>query len=166
MEQYQVSFGEAIKRAFSNYCKFTGRASRSEYWWFTLFVFLVAIGITFFTALMTVLTVSGSGGAAIVGIFAIILWILFAIAIILPSWGLTFRRLHDTGRSGWWILLTVVPYLLSIVTIATPFSIVFSVLNLIGGIILLVFLCQPSQPEDNQYGPVPNTYYDNAGMQY
>lgn len=165
MEQYQISFGEAIKRAFTNYCKFTGRASRSEYWWFTLFAFLVVLGIMILTALMTALTISGKGGAAIVGIFAIISWILFALAIILPSWGLTFRRLHDTGRSGWWCLLTVIPSLLTVLTKGTFVSLIFSGINFIGGIVLLVFLCMPSEPGENMYGPVPNTYNDISNDQ-
>ncbi len=128
MYQYQVSFGEAVKRAFAKYCCFTGRASRSEYWWFALFVAIVGWCISIFGG-VGFTGDSPSTGALIVAY----VWDLF---ILLPSMGLCFRRLHDTGRSGWntcWAFLPV-----------------------IGTIILLVFLCQASQPGDNQYGPEPN----------
>lgn len=128
MYQYQVSFGEAIKRAFNNYCVFTGRASRSEYWWFTLFVAIVGWIIVGFGGIGFTGD-SPSTGAMIVAY----VWELF---ILLPSLGLIFRRLHDTGRSGW--------------------NICWSFLPLIGTIILIVFFCQPSQPGPNKYGPEPN----------
>ncbi len=126
MYQYQVSFGEAISRAFNKYCCFTGRASRSEYWWFTLFVALVnwALG----------LGIGLPAGFDSVGFNSIeSLW---GLVILLPSLGLLFRRLHDTGRSGWnWC---------------------WSFPPIIGWIILIVYLAQDSQMCDNKYGPVPN----------
>lgn len=160
MEQYPVSFGEAIQSAFANYCKFTGRASCSEYWWFALFVFLVGLGLVIFSSLMEALIETGMGGIAPVRVFVIFLWIVFPLAIILPSWGLTFRRLHDTGRSGWWCLLTVIPSLLYVYTAGTFSSLFILIINLIGSIVLLVFLSMPSEPGENKYGPVPNTYND------
>ncbi|MDE6236866.1 MAG: DUF805 domain-containing protein [Muribaculaceae bacterium] len=129
MYQYQVSFKEAIQRAFNNYCNFSGRASRSEYWWFQLFTTLVSwvlsiIGVIIF----------GTESAA-----ASLFTYIWGFAILLPQLGLLFRRLHDTGRSGWnWC---------------------WSFLPIIGWIILLVYLCQDSQMQDNQYGPVPNLRY-------
>ncbi|TJY41720.1 DUF805 domain-containing protein [Cohnella pontilimi] len=66
---------------------------------------------------------------------------LYALAILLPSLAVSVRRLHDTGRSGWWLLIGLIP--------------------LIGAIILLVFTCQDSQPGDNRYGPNPRSG-DNA----
>ncbi len=123
MYQYQVSFSDAIKRAFNQYCCFTGRASRSEYWWFVLFTFIVGV------------ILEALAGNSMTSIFAWLAY-LFSLATLLPSLGLVFRRLHDTGRSGWNILWCLLP--------------------LIGTIILLVFLCQPSKPEPNQYGPMPN----------
>ncbi|MBD5237037.1 MAG: DUF805 domain-containing protein [Bacteroidales bacterium] len=129
MYQYQVSFKEAIQRAFNNYCNFSGRASRSEYWWFQLFTTLVSwvlsiIGVIIFGT-----------ESATANLFTYI----WGLAIFLPQLGLLFRRLHDTGRSGWnWC---------------------WSFLPIIGWIILLVYLCQDSQMQDNQYGPVPNLRY-------
>ncbi len=134
MYQYQVPFGEAISRAFRNYCNFSGRASRSEYWWFYLFVQIIAYvlalpsGLFNFSAIM-----NGQEPAFNFWTITVYVWGLFTF---LPSFGLFFRRLHDTGRSGWWWLLGFIP--------------------LIGTIILLVWLCMPSQPGDNRFGPEPN----------
>lgn len=142
MNQYQVSFGDAIKRAFTQYCVFSGRASRSEFWWFMLFTWIVGacLGLPNFYTVMDVMHSSDSYSTMVeaqstTGIMTYIsyLWGLF---ILLPSFGLLFRRLHDTGRSGWnWC---------------------WSFLPVVGTIILIVFCCQPSQPVDNKYGPVPN----------
>lgn len=130
MYQYQVPFGDAVKRALNNYCCFTGRASRSEYWWFYLFNWIVSWVIGLLTWI-----IPGDTGIYI----AYSLMTLWGLAMLLPSLGLLFRRLHDTGRSGWnWLWIWF------------PF---------VGWIILLVFLCQDSQMEENQYGPVPNMRY-------
>ncbi|MDE6227694.1 MAG: DUF805 domain-containing protein [Muribaculaceae bacterium] len=126
MYQYQVTFSEAIQRAFNNYSNFTGRASRSEYWWFYLFGVLVSWGCS----LIGVITFGS--GSAFNGLFSC----LWGLAILLPSLGLGVRRLHDTGRSGW--------------------NLCWAFLPIIGTIILIVYLCQDSQMFDNQYGPVPN----------
>lgn len=116
MYQRQVSFGEAISRAFSNYANFNGRASRSEYWWFVLFNFIL-------------------GCIPVVNLIA-------GLALLIPSLALGARRLHDTGRSGWWLLLGLIPF---------------------GALVLIVFFCQESHPMVNEYGPVPNTDDNNGG---
>ncbi|MBD5231342.1 MAG: DUF805 domain-containing protein [Bacteroidales bacterium] len=135
MYQYQVSFGAAVRRAFSKYCCFTGRASRSEYWWFQLFLFIIGAIISSFSIATTVKSFSEGDYSTPFNIYTVISYI-WGLIILLPSWGLLFRRLHDTGRSGWnwcWCFLPIV-----------------------GAIILLVFCCQESQPQENKYGPVPN----------
>ncbi|VAW61284.1 Integral membrane protein [hydrothermal vent metagenome] len=104
--------------AFKKYADFSGRARRQEYWMFVLIYILIYI------ALMVIDSVTGM----------FILTPLFALAIIIPSISIAARRLHDTGRSGWWQLIAIIP--------------------LIGGIILLVFLVQDSHDE-NEYGPSP-----------
>lgn len=140
MNQYQVSFLEAIKRGFSNYCVFTGRASRSEFWWWQLFVQLVGLVLSYhqfyiiFTH-MGDLEAIGSSSAGFLGI----LGNLFGLAVLLPSLGLLWRRLHDSGHSGWNVCWGFLPF--------------------IGMIILLVYTLQPSQPFANQYGEVPNLQY-------
>lgn len=136
MWQYQVSFGEAIKRAFSNYCNFRGRASRSEYWWFFLFTFLVSavLGVPGYVAVFKNALAGSTDVSAFSGWSS--LSYLWALVVFLPSFGLLFRRLHDSGRSGWNWLWSFLPF--------------------IGAIILLVYLCTESQPFPNKYGDVPN----------
>lgn len=129
MIQYQVSFGEAISRGFNKYCCFTGRASRSEFWWWQLFTFIVGIPFGYFQ----VAAMMSDGEPST---FINILNYIVSLALLLPGLGLDWRRLHDTGRSGW--------------------NICWNFLPLIGQIILLVFWCQPSQEGDNKYGPEPN----------
>ncbi|MBD5359594.1 MAG: DUF805 domain-containing protein [Bacteroides sp.] len=106
--------------AFNKYCDFNGRASRSEYWWFCLFTFIV------------------SAALAVIGGVLNITWLgyIWSLATLLPSLGLSVRRLHDIDKSGWWIFLGLIP--------------------LVGAIILIIWACKESQPYDNQYGPVPN----------
>jgi len=115
-----VSFQEAVTTVLTQkYADFSGRARRSEYWFFALaafIVYVVAYGI----------------GAAI---GTMIPYYLVALALLVPGLAVGARRLHDTGKSGWLLLIGVIP--------------------LIGGIVLLVFFVQDSQPGDNQYGPSP-----------
>ncbi len=85
-----MDFFEAIKSGFTRYATFSGRASRSEYWWWALFVLLASIG----TAMISD-TVSG----------------LFALGTLLPFLAVASRRLHDMGRSGWWQLVGFIPLL-------------------------------------------------------
>lgn len=85
-----MDFFEAIKSCFNRYATFGGRAARSEYWWWALFVLLGSIG----TAMVSD-TVSG----------------LFALGTLLPFLAVASRRLHDIGRSGWWQLVGFIPLL-------------------------------------------------------
>ena len=123
MYQRQVTFSEAVKNALTvNYCNFLGRASRSDYWWFCLFSFVASWVLTILFCWSDTAEYIVSG--------------LFSLAILLPSLGLSVRRLHDTGRSGWWIFINLIP--------------------VIGTLIYLYFTVQPSQPVPNQWGGVPN----------
>jgi uncharacterized membrane protein YhaH (DUF805 family) len=109
-----------IEVVTKKYAAFSGRARRTEYWMFVLFFILIAIGLGIVDALI------GTGG---------ILYGIFALGLLVPSIAVCIRRLHDTGRSGWWILISFVP--------------------LVGGIVLLVFMCMDSTPGANEYGPNP-----------
>ena len=123
MYQRQVTFGEAVRRALlENYCNFSGRASRSEYWWFVLFTVIlnIAIGIIFCWSENTLNIVSG----------------LVGLALLRPGLGLCVRRLHDIGKSGWWLLIALIP--------------------VVGSLLLIVGYCKDSQMTPNEYGPVPN----------
>lgn len=102
MYQREVSFGGAIRRALQlNYCNFAGRASRSEYWWYTLFTVIVGfvIGLLFSWSDTMFYIVSG----------------IVNLALILPGLGLSCRRLHDTGRGAGWIFINLVPIVGSII---------------------------------------------------
>ncbi|MDE6785774.1 MAG: DUF805 domain-containing protein, partial [Muribaculaceae bacterium] len=123
MYQRQVTFKEAVERALKvNYCNFSGRASRSEFWWFQLFAFILGIVVEIvFCWNQNVMSVA----SAVVGL-----------ALLLPNLGLDVRRLHDIGKSGWWIFISLVP--------------------IVGWILLLVWYCKDSQMEPNEYGPGPN----------
>ena len=107
-------------KVLKNYVGFEGRARRTEYWMFVLFNIIASI-------ILSILE-------WIVGLPAV-LSTLYSLAVLLPSLAVTFRRLHDTGRSGWWVLIGLVPF--------------------IGAIVLIVFMCLDSEPGDNQYGPNP-----------
>ena len=96
MLQRQVTFQEAVIRAIKdNYCNFNGRASRSEYWWYCLFAVIlgVVISVGFSFSQTAVSVVSG----------------IVNLALLLPGLGLCVRRLHDVGKSGWWIFLAFIP---------------------------------------------------------
>ncbi len=97
MYQKQVGFGEAISMAFNKYCCFSGRASRSEYWFFTLFVFIVQALLGSGVNFADNLTLLGS------------LYGVFGLVVFLPSLGLTIRRLHDIGKGGGWIFINLIP---------------------------------------------------------
>lgn len=111
--------------AWKNYANFQGRARRKAYWMFVLFniIALVVLGV--------IEGAIGLGGQNGYGILTGV----YSLAMILPLIAVAVRRLHDTGRSGWWILIGLVP--------------------LIGPIVLIVFYVTDSQPGSNQYGPNP-----------
>lgn len=103
-----------------NYAVFQGRARRKEYWMFFLFNLIISIILTAvesMTDLSQILT----------GIYSLI--------VLIPSLAVGARRLHDTGRTGWWLLLNLIP--------------------IIGAIVIIVFTCQDSEPGANKYGPNP-----------
>lgn len=104
MYQYQVTFTDAVRRGFENYCGFTGRASRSEYWWWCLFTFVANIVLSYGLMIF----------GAKVGVYASYL---FQLAILLPSLALGVRRLHDIGKSGWWFLINLIPLVGNIIFI-------------------------------------------------
>jgi uncharacterized membrane protein YhaH (DUF805 family) len=112
--------------ALKKYAVFSGRAQRSEYWFFALFYLIIAIVLSVLESIVGATTKDTS-----VGLFTS----LFFLGMLLPSLAVTVRRLHDTGRSGFWILIGLLPF--------------------IGSIVLLVFTVLDSQPGDNAYGPNP-----------
>ena len=108
------------------YACFSGRARRQEYWMFVLFGCLSGFILGWVGASLA--------GATKIPAFAF-LGTIYNLAVLIPGFAVLFRRLHDTGRSGWWWLLAFIPF--------------------IGWIVLIVFCCLDSQPGENQYGPNP-----------
>ena len=128
-----MDFMTAVRTCLSKYVDFSGRARRSEYWYFALFSFLVGIVTNVIDAVIG----TDYDGATSGGLINTVV----SLALFLPSLAAGVRRLHDTDRSGWWILWG---YLLAI-------------LCCIGFIILLVFWLQRGTPGDNKFGADPLT---------
>lgn len=101
-------------RVLQNYFNFEGRDTRTQFWMFVLFNVIISV-------VLNVLLEPLAG--------------LYSLAVLLPGLGAAARRLHDTGRSGWWQLIGIIP--------------------IIGWIIFIIFAAQPSEPKANQYGPQP-----------
>ncbi|GHC05503.1 DUF805 domain-containing protein [Cerasicoccus arenae] len=113
---------EALKK----YVVFQGRSRRSEYWFFVLFntIALIILGV-----------IDNVIGTNFEGVPYGALYSIYSLGVFLPSIAVFVRRMHDTGRSGFWIFISLIP--------------------LIGAIVLLIFLVQDSQEGDNKYGPNP-----------
>lgn len=110
------------------YAVFSGRARRAEYWWYTLLILIGTIVLAIVdVAVVGVEAMDTYGVGPLTG--------LFALATLLPSLGVSIRRLHDLDKSGWWLLLAILP--------------------LIGGLILLFWYVQRGTTGDNSYGPDP-----------
>ena len=118
--QGTMSLPDAVRTCLNKYVDFSGRARRSEYWWFALSIFIVYLVASFL------------GRAVSAGV---LLADLVALGLFLPSLAVAVRRLHDTNRSGWFYLISLIP--------------------LVGTIILIVFMCQESVRGPNRYGPSP-----------
>jgi uncharacterized membrane protein YhaH (DUF805 family) len=118
-------------KVLRQYVDFTGRARRTEYWMFILFSFIILIVLGVLDNLMGMAFVPGSYGP---------LGLIYILAVFLPSLGVGVRRLHDTGRSGWWMLLAPIPLV---------------------GIVLIVFLAIEGVRGPNAYGPDPKVSLGN-----
>lgn len=130
-----MTFSQSIKSVFSKYADFSGRATRSEYWYFYLFNFLVVM--VYYIALFAML-VSGSRDSSAAGYLSV-MFIIYALVMTIPSLAVTVRRLHDTGHSGWWIFLNLIP--------------------VIGSIVLFIWFITDSDPDTNEYGDNPKHEY-------
>ncbi|MDR1760600.1 MAG: DUF805 domain-containing protein [Fibrobacter sp.] len=116
-------------KCLKNYVNFSGRARRKEYWGFYLWNVIICCVLAFI----------GGGITAVVGdpnfSLALVPYYIYCLIIILPGLGVFVRRLHDVGRSGFWIFISLIP--------------------LIGAIVLLVWLCTKGESSDNKYGRNP-----------
>lgn len=113
MEEIQ----KAVKTCLTRYADFNGRAARPEFWWFVLF-WIVVLAVT--------------------GLISKYIYAIAGLALLLPGLAAGSRRLHDTGKSGWFQLIGLIPF--------------------IGALIVIYLMAQPGEPAANQYGPPP----DNA----
>ncbi len=136
-----MSFTEAVRSVYRNYATFAGRAPRSEYWWFQLFYFLVVIAIYVGALFLAVLTRSNA-----LGTFVLLALLLFALLTFIPELAVTVRRLHDSDKSGWWILIAFVPY--------------------VGAFILFIFTLLDSSVGFNRYGPPYGEQPGDAHVKY
>ena len=122
-----TTFGQALKSCFNQYCGFKGRASRAEFWWFTLFTAIVGFVLGFVDGLL--FTSTENAFFALLGFSG-----LFRLGVFLPALAVTARRLHDTDKSGWWMLLY---------------------LTIIGGIVVFIFTLLRGNEGSNKYGEDP-----------
>jgi uncharacterized membrane protein YhaH (DUF805 family) len=113
-------------KVLKNYVGFSGRARRTEYWMFTLFNCLAIVAAIILDNVFGLAWKSGDGGP---------IYLLYVLAVLLPSLAVGVRRLHDIGKSGWWLLLAFIP--------------------LIGAIILLIWHVREGDHGNNAYGPNP-----------
>jgi uncharacterized membrane protein YhaH (DUF805 family) len=119
-----------FRKALSQWKDFSGRARRSEYWYFTLTVIII------YAVLLALIAGAATLGdvGKIIALVLNIVYLVVALVLLVPSLAVSVRRLHDTGRSGWWLLLAFIP---------------------LAGLVILVFMCLDSQPETNKWGPSP-----------
>jgi uncharacterized membrane protein YhaH (DUF805 family) len=123
------------------YADFQGRSRRKEYWMFALGIFIVYIGLAIIAGILGAFSMNTANGAApgmsTGGWVAIGLFSIFVLAIFIPSLAVQVRRFHDQDKSGWFVLLSFIPY--------------------IGGIVVLVFMCLEGTQGPNRFGPDPKT---------
>ena len=116
-------------RMWQNYINFSGRANRKEYWYAILLQLLIVIILQVAAALAQNLNVP------LLQLLISVIILIFSLASLCPTFAIAFRRLHDTGRSAWWMLILFVP--------------------IVGVVVLLVFLLLEGEPGENRFGPVP-----------
>lgn len=164
-----------------NYATFSGRARRSEFWFFALFNFLISMGLSIIGMVLNYVT-----GVEIFGIFSS----LYSLAVFIPNMAVAVRRLHDTNRSGWWVLGYYLPgvfmlffVIMAMVQIMSKYSFyaldhispedlpwgaitgmgISMLVGLVFFIILLIWMCTDSEPGVNRFGPNPKEVVQNPG---
>lgn len=135
----RLAVSHFLNAVTKHYADFNGRARRREYWMFQLFFLLSMFGLALAGGILGGVVGAGAddpvSGAATAALLATLGYLLPLAALLLPALAVMVRRLHDTGKSGWFAFVNFIP--------------------LIGPIWLLVLMCQDGQPGVNQYGPNP-----------
>jgi uncharacterized membrane protein YhaH (DUF805 family) len=164
-----TSFPKAISLGFSGYTNFRGRSTRAEYWWWTLFATIAG----FFGGLLDVSIfgfLAGNWEAADWSLFQN----LISLALLLPGLAVTVRRLHDINKTGWWVLWWCLSFLPGWILLGIGIALFFVTFTLhtliavmlIGSAVILwlalivisiIWLCRPSDPEENRYGGLNST---------
>lgn len=122
-----MDFMTSVRTVLGKYATFSGRAQRSEYWWYALFTFVTSLVLSFVDGILFGVTATGQS----IGVLSA----LFSLAVLLPSIAVGVRRLHDLDRTGWWLLLIFVPIL--------------------GFLVLLYFFVQRGTEGPNRFGNDP-----------
>ena len=137
-----MDIATAIRTCFRKYATFSGRAARSEFWWFILFVMGMNFILTFVDSFLfgTVTTMPGGFSAETDRPF---FSAIFMLGTLLPTLSVLVRRLHDTDRSGWWYWIILIP--------------------MIGMIVLIVWLASKGTPGPNRFGPDPLGGHGSGG---
>jgi len=130
--QQMMGFMDALTTVFrTKYATFSGRASRSEYWWAYLGYFVIATVLQIFAIIGGIILIDAGELALLPTLIAIV----GIVAMIIPTIAVSVRRMHDTGKSGWMLLILIIPC--------------------IGFILWIVWMVEDGQAHDNAYGPVP-----------
>lgn len=124
-----MTFQDAVKTCFRKFATFSGRAQRSEFWWFALFVVISNFVLGIVDHMLF--------GMAVDGQQVSLLGALFSLAVLLPNIAVGVRRLHDLDKSGWWYLLILIP--------------------LVGALVLIYFFVQKGTDGPNRFGADPLT---------
>jgi uncharacterized membrane protein YhaH (DUF805 family) len=159
----------AKRPMLEKYADFSGRAPRAEYWWYVLAIIILSVVARIIDSILG-MNVAGPYGPVS---------LIVMLGLLVPNIAVSIRRLHDTNRSGWWILLPIVPYCLAFVlggaammgAAAGGSSVglmagagiagLFLLIGAVCAIVLLVFMVLPGTPGENRYGP--NPYGEGAG---
>ncbi len=148
MEQFNLYFLDTIKK---RYAQFTGRASRSEFWYFILFSMIISIilgildgvlgtGYTYNVNAVALETATVTAASVTTEQTIGYMSSLYSLAIMIPTLAVSMRRLHDIGKSGWWLLIGIIP-----------------IVNFIGIFVLIYFYAKDSQLGENAYGENPKS---------
>jgi len=134
---HMMSFTDAVQNVLmNNYANWDGRASRSEYWWFFLFTFILQLIALPIDIVVFGYDMMDPAAFQIVGTIA-------GLALFFPALCVAVRRLHDLGKSGWWLLIILIP--------------------LLGIIVFLIFMATEGEQLSNQYGDVPTNTFEQGG---
>lgn len=128
-----ITFTQAIKKGFQEYFNFSGLSTRSEFWYWVLFQFIISM---IFNIIYQIVSHNPSAQNTIE-----ILNFISILILIIPGTAVAARRLHDAGRSGWWLLISLIPLL---------------------NLVLIYFYIQPSKTEGNPYRHTDDTYLDEV----